>query len=524
MMVAVQVRSPVTHGEARPSLRSAGLDLIGISKRFGGVHALNDINLRIAPGTIHALIGENGAGKSTLGKVISGVLQPDRGRIAICNRPVLLRSPREALAVGIATIEQEVSLAPNLSVQDNVFLGAEPRRAGVINRRGLRRLWEETVADSGFHLTGSELVKGLPLGPRQQVEILRAISRQADLIVMDEPTAALGRDESRALHRDIRKLRDGGVAVLVISHFIKEVLALADSVTVLRDGRIVRTAPAREETERSLIEAMLGRPLSSVFPKKTPAPKSRSVLLEGRELVASGLDGISVEVRAGEIVGVAGLDGSGRIELGRALFGELPLASGYIRVAGSPVAMPTPRKLIRRGVSVIPPSRRDDGLFLHRSILENATISCLAEISRAGVIRRRAETRKVAHMLAQLDVPLRRCRDAVATLSGGNQQKVLFARAMMRDPVALIAIEPTRGIDIGAKASIYSLLASLAESGVGILLISSEQEELTGMAHRILVMHQGRVSAELSGPEMTEERILSAAFSNALQPKVGRND
>ncbi len=517
MMAEVRTHARVRHGEARPGLRSAALHAVAISKSFGGVCALDDVNVRIEAGTIHAVIGENGAGKSTLGKIISGVLQPDRGHIAIGDRPLVLKSPRDALAVGIATIEQEVSLVPNMSVQDNVFLGAEPRRAGVINRRGLRRLWQDAVADSGFQLAGCELVNGLPLGSRQQAEILRAISRAADLIVMDEPTAALGRDESLALQRDIRKLRDGGVSVLVISHFIKEVLALVDFVTVLRDGRVVRTAPAREETERSLIQAMLGRPLSSVFPKKSPAPKSRSVVLEGRELVASGLDRVSLSVRSGEIVGVAGLDGSGRIEVGRALFGELPLVGGDVRVGGSTVNRPSPRESIRRGVSLIPASRRDDGLFLHRSILENATISCLSEISRGGVVRRRAETRRVARVLTQLGVPLQRCKAAVATLSGGNQQKVLFARAMMREQLALIAIEPTRGIDIGAKASIYTLLGSLAQSGVGILLISSEHDELIGLAHRILVMHQGRLSAELAGPGITEEQILSAAFSNALE-------
>jgi rhamnose transport system ATP-binding protein len=519
MMTAVQTHAEAPRGEARPSLRTSGLDVVGISKRFAGVRALDEVSVRIEPGTIHALIGENGAGKSTLGKVISGVLRPDRGRIAIGGRPLLLKSPRDALAVGIATIEQEVALAQNLSVQDNVFLGAEPRRAGVVNRRGLRRLWQDAVADSGFHLTGSALVKDLPLGLRQQAEILRAISRGADLIVMDEPTAALGREESLALERDIRKLRDSGVSVIITSHFIKEVLALADFVTVLRDGRVVRTAPAREETERSLIQAMLGRPLSSVFPSKAPAATSQPVAVEADSLVTSGVHGVSLAVRAGEIVGVAGLDGSGRIEVGRALFGELPLMGGEIRVAGSPVACPSPRESIRRGMSLIPASRRDDGLFLERPILDNATIGCLAEVSRGGVVSRRAERRRIARVLDQLGVPFQRVGDAVGTLSGGNQQKVLFARAMMRHPVALIAIEPTRGIDIGAKASIYSLLRSLADSGVGILLISAEHEELIGLADRILVMHQGRLSAELTGPEMTEERILSAAFSHGLSQR-----
>jgi simple sugar transport system ATP-binding protein/ribose transport system ATP-binding protein len=507
-----------TKTDTAQGVRTAGLDVVRVTKQFGNTRALDDVTLRIEPGTVHALIGENGAGKSTLGKVISGVLQPDAGGIAIGEMPVVLRSPRDALGFGIATIEQEISLAPNLSAESNVFLGVEPQRAGMINQRQLRERWQTVAASNRTGVLPTALVGQLSLGLCQQIEILRATSRGADLIVMDEPTAALGRDEALALQQDIRELRDAGVTVLIISHFIKEVLALCDTVSVLRGGRLIRSAPAREETEQSLIQAMLGRPLGTVFKRKQVVSAAAPAVLEGRGLVAPGVDGVTLSVRAGEITGVGGLDGSGRLEVGLAMYGRLPLFAGEVRVAGKSIGRPNPRRSLAQGVSLIPESRKDDGLFLSRSVVENATIGCLSGLSTLGILRARSERRFAEKRLTNLGVPAKRLTDAVGTLSGGNQQKVLFARVMLQDPVALIAIEPTRGIDVGAKASIYALLTDLAESGVGILLISSEQEELLGLAHRIVVMRHGRVGGELAGAEMTQERILSAAFGGAPEP------
>ena len=490
-----------------------GLQVVGVSKRFGSVQALQRVGFAIRPGTIHALVGENGAGKSTLGKIVAGVIQPDEGHVEVNGTPVWLRSPRDALEAGIATIEQEISLVPGLTVQENVFLGAEPRIAGVVHRRAMARRWEEARTKSGFNLQAGVRVQSLSLGAQQQVEILRALSRSADLIIMDEPTAALNEREATALHEAIRAVTARGAAVLIVTHFLKEVLALADVITVLREGQLVRTAPAAGETEASLIRAMLGRELSSVFPAKSPPPDANPVVLSGQGVVADGVDGVSVEVRAGEIVGLAGLDGSGRSELARAIYGDVPLHAGRVRVAGRDVGRPTPRRCLKHGVSMVPASRRDDGLFLTRSIAENTTVSSVADLARAGIVRRKTEARRIADVLRRLNVPTGRSRHPVSTLSGGNQQKVLFGRALLRDTVVLIADEPTRGVDIGAKAAIYQLLADLAERGVGILLISSEPEELIGLSHRILVLRRGQVSAELTGQAITEENVLTAALT-----------
>jgi len=499
-----------------------GLEISGISKTYGSVRALEDVSFHVEPGTVHALIGENGAGKSTLGKIIAGVVQPDRGHVSLSGRVMSLRSPRDALVAGIATIEQEISLAPNLTVQDNVFLGAEPRTGGFVDRRELNRRWDAVRAESGFDLAAFDRVGSLRLGERQQVEILRAVSRQADLIVMDEPTAALSGPEVRALHETIRSVAARGASVLIVTHFLKEVLALADTITVLREGRHVRTGPASTESETSLINAMLGRDLSAVFPAKKQSSGRRPVVLSGENVVASGVDGVSIEVRAGEIVGLAGLENSGRSELARALYGDLALRGGTVTVDGHRMRRPNPRRALAHGLTMVPASRREDGLFLNRPITENSSISSLPSVSRGGVVRRRAEARQVAEVLSRLGVPADRGRSAASTLSGGNQQKVLFARALLRKTAALIAHEPTRGVDIGAKAAIYELLCTLADEGLGVLLISSEPQELIGLSHRVLVMHRGRLSDELVGPDICEERILTAALTNVREDEKDR--
>ncbi|WP_415853425.1 sugar ABC transporter ATP-binding protein [Sinomonas sp. G460-2] len=490
-----------------------GVEVRGVSKAFGAIRAVQDVCLSIRPGTVHALVGENGAGKSTLGKIIAGALQPDTGQVYIDGHAVHLRSPRDALLAGIAGMEQEISLVPDLTVQQNVFLGVEPQSLGFVRKRKLHADWEGLVAGSGFRLEGSAKARSLSLGERQQVEILRAVSRRASLIVMDEPTAALNEEEARALHTTIRSITRRGASVLIVTHFLKEVLALADTITVLREGRLVHTGPAHTQTEASLMRAMLGRELSSVFPHKTPVAPTQPSVLAGRGIVAPGVRNVSLHVRAGEIVGLAGLDGSGRTELGRALFGDLPITRGTVEVAGSPLRTASPRASLARGLSMIPASRADDGLFPVRPILENTSIGALSGLSRAGIIRRALEAERVTNLLTRLGAPTARARLAVSTLSGGNQQRVLFARAMMRETIALIANEPTRGVDIGAKAAIYDLIHSLASEGLGVLIISSEPEELIGLCHRVVVMRQGEISDELDGDDIREDRILAAALA-----------
>lgn len=488
------------------------VELEGVSKRFGGVLALDRISLEVERGSIHALVGENGAGKSTLGKIVAGALQPDEGRLLVGGEPVAFRSPREALAGGIAAIAQELSIVPQLSVAENVFLGAEPRRAGWVRRRGLRKRYDELAAMAGFELPAERSAGRLRTAEQQQVEILRALSRDTELIVMDEPSGALAGPDVERLHEIIRSLARSGKTILLVSHFLREVLELADSVTILRDGRLVRTSPAAEETEDSLIQGMLGRPLGAAFPPKPKLSADAPVALAVRDLRAPGVLGVSLELRAGEILGVAGLIGAGRTELARAIFGADRRTAGAVELAGGAGMEGGPGASLRRGLAMLPESRKDDGLVFGRSVAENVCLSSLRGVSRAGVVNRKAERAAAARVLEGWDLKAR--SDApVASLSGGNQQKVLFARMLMCSPSVLIADEPTRGVDVGAKRAIYDLLVSLAERGLGVLLISSEVEELLGLAHRVLVMRAGRVVAELSEAEMSESAILAAAFA-----------
>jgi simple sugar transport system ATP-binding protein/ribose transport system ATP-binding protein len=489
------------------------VELAGVSKHFGAVRALDAVSLSIARGSIHALVGENGAGKSTLGKIVAGVLAPDEGQLLLDGEEVVLRSPREALERGVATIAQELNVVGQLSVEDNVFLGAEPRGGGFVARRALRRRYEQLARDAGFDLPATALAGRLPPAEQQKVEILRALSRDAALIVMDEPTASLGAEETAKLHEIVRSLARSGRTVLLVSHFLREVLALADEVTVLRDGRVVRTSPAAEETEESLIHAMLGRPLTAAFPPKRVAAADAPAVLTVRDLHAPRVEGVSFAVRAGEIVALAGLVGAGRTELARAIFGaERPTAGSVELASGEPLSG-GPRARLRAGVAMIPESRKDDGLLLGRSVNENVSLASLASVSRYGFVRRGAERRRTREALDRWTVRARGPGAPVSSLSGGNQQKLLFARMLLCGPRVLVADEPTRGVDVGARRAIYDLLASLADEGLGVLLISSELEEVLGLAHRVLVMRAGRITEELEGERMTEEAVLAAAFA-----------
>jgi simple sugar transport system ATP-binding protein/ribose transport system ATP-binding protein len=492
----------------------AHLELHGVSKQFGGVRALDDVSLAVAGGTVHAIVGENGAGKSTLGRIVAGVLSADGGRVLLDGAPASFRSPRYALEQGVAAIAQEPSLVPELTVAENVYLGSEPRRLGFIRRRRLRRAYADLAARAGFDLPGQARAATLRTAEQQKAEILRALSRDARIIVMDEPSAALSAPETAQLHEIVRALASRGTTILLISHFLREVLELADTVTVLRDGKLVRTAPASEETEASLVEAMLGRPLTTTFPEKRPPDADTALALSVHDLVAPGVADVSFEVRAGEIVGIAGLVGAGRSELVRAVFGANRMKAGETRLASGRAVGKSPRRSLDSGVAMIPESRKDQGLVFGRSVIENVTLAELAELSTLGVVRRRAERRSATRILDRCDVRGASYSAPVGALSGGNQQKVLFARMLLGEPRVLLADEPTRGVDVGAKRAIYELLVSLAESGMAIVLISSELEEILGLAHRVLVMRAGRLVAELGGDAMTEAAILAAAFAD----------
>jgi ribose transport system ATP-binding protein len=485
----------------------------GISKHFGATKALSEASVAVRSGSVHALVGENGAGKSTLGKILAGVLTPDNGELLINGAPVSLRSPREALEHGIAAIGQEPSVVPQLSVAENVFLGAEPKTLGIVRRRALQKRYEATIRATGFDLRGDAPASSLRIAGQQEVEILRALSRAAEVVIMDEPTAALSGPEIARLHEVVRGLAAQGTTVLLISHFLREVLDLADTVTVLRDGRVIRTAPTAEESEGSLVEAMLGRPLAATFPAKRAPATDAPVVLAIKGLRAPGIDRVDLTIRAGEIMGLAGLVGAGRSELAHAVFGATATQAGVVELNGAPLAG-RPRQRLRAGVSLIPESRKDEGLLLHRPVFENASLASVGRLSRLGFVARRRERTVTKAMLVRCDVRSRNNSLPIRELSGGNQQKVLVARTLLCGPSLVIADEPTRGVDVGAKLAIYELLAGLAEDGLGILLISSELEEIVGLAHRVAVMRAGRIVAEFAGDSLDETAILAAAFGN----------
>ena len=484
----------------------------GISKQFGETRALSEVSLGVLPGSIHALVGENGAGKSTLGRIIAGAIQPDAGVVVIDGEPVELTRPRDALERGIALIAQELALVPALAAGENVLLGVEPRRIGFVNRRRLRERYRDLAAEAGFELPEGVPIGALPVGQQQQVEILRALARDARLIVMDEPTARLSAAEAQKLHATIRSLAASGRSVMLISHFLKEVLEVADTVTVLRDGVLVSTGPTADVSEARLIEAMLGRRLTAQFPDRRPPATDVSDVLETRGLTGVGFDDVSIRAAAGEIVGLAGLVGSGRSELAHALAGAAPILGGELAVAGRNRRFRSPREARAARVAMIPESRRDQGLFGLRPVRENVSIASLDAFTRLGLVDRRRERDATGSALERVQV-VGAAEASVLTLSGGNQQKVLLARSLLLTPALLVADEPTRGVDVGAKRAIYELLVELAADGMGILLISSEMEEILGLSHRTYVMRSGRITAELAGSAMTEAAILAAAFA-----------
>jgi len=505
-----------------PNLQGAHVELQDIGKSFGGTRALEGVSLTIVRGSIHALVGENGAGKSTLGKIIAGAHAPDDGQILLAGEPVRFRSPRDAINAGVNLIAQELSIMGSLTVEQNVFLGVEPSQAGFQNRRELRRRYNELAASVGFELDGGASAGSLRTADKQKVEILRALCRNAELIVMDEPTAALSRPDVDALHGVIRQLARNGTTVVLVSHFLGEVLELADEVTILRDGRLVQTVPAAGQSEESLMAAMLGRSLDATFPARVPVAGDARIVLSVRDLAAPGVNGVSFDLRAGEILGLAGLVGAGRTEVARAIYRANRVQSGSVTVSTSDTAgrrqvnvTGTPRTAMRAGVLMIPESRKEQGLLLGRPVRENVSLSTLAQVSRFGLVRPGPERRTVRDMLSRVDARGGGKGGQAApasTLSGGNQQKLLFARSLLSDPTVLIADEPTRGVDVGAKRAIYELLTALTADGLGILLISSDVEEILGLAHRVLVMRGGRVVTELTGENATEAAILGAAF------------
>lgn len=490
------------------------LDIRGVGKSFGATRALHDVSVEIRVGSVHAFVGENGAGKSTLGKIVAGVFPPDQGQLVLRGEPVAFGSPREALARGIALVAQEVALVPQRTVAENVFLGAEPRTLGFVRRGELLEQFRRVVSGAGFEVPANAIVGALPLAKQQQVEILRALARDAELIVFDEPTAALSATEAQRFHEIVRRIVESGRTVILVSHFLNEVLELADTVTILRDGEVVRTGPAAAETEDTLVAAMLGRSVGRTYPPKQVPAADAPVALTVRDLKATGVAGASLDVRAGEIVALAGLVGSGRSEFARAIFGAVPSVATELRAGDRPLPG-KPLGSIKANVAMIPESRKDDGLMLRRPVRENVSLASLRRLGRFGFVRRRLESERVREALTNVAATTA-LETPPEALSGGNQQKLMFARALLADPAVLIADDPTRGVDVGAKRDLYQLIVELAARGVAVVLISNDIEEILGLAHRVVVMRTGRVVAELTGDRITEEAILASSFGRAL--------
>ncbi|MDI6894511.1 MAG: sugar ABC transporter ATP-binding protein [Bacillota bacterium] len=488
--------------------------LRSISKRFDGVEALRDVSLAIERGTIHALVGENGAGKSTLGKIMGGVYRPDSGQILVEGRPVAYGSPRDALADGIALISQEVALVSQRTVLDNVFLGIESIRRGFVQNGEMRKRYEQLTTHSGLYIPPDALVSSLRLAEQKKVEILRAVARDARLIIMDEPTAALSAEETQRLFSLIRRLKAIGTTIVYVSHFLEEVLSLADTVTVLRNGQCIRTSPVSQETPESLVESMLGRYVSLGFPEKIYPAARAPVALSVNGLDRNGaFADISFEIRAGEIVGLAGLVGSGRSEVARAIFGADRRTAGTIRVRGKVVNPRSPREAIEAGIALLPESRKLQGLILKLPVGHNVSLPYLRQVAWGPFVRSHIEHRRVGQLLSELDVRPADPRVEARSLSGGNQQKVLFAKWLFGQPYVLIADEPTAGVDVGAKRAIYRLIHSLGREGVAVLLISSDLAEVLGLAHRVLAMRRGRIVGEFSGSELTQDGVMHAIFA-----------
>lgn len=491
-------------------------ELRGITKQYPGVLALKGVDFDVRTGEVHALAGENGAGKSTLMKVLGGEITPDRGEIRLGGSQVHLRSPKDALAFGISVVHQELVTAPMLSVTENILLGRLPRKFGRVQWQVAHRQAREVLDRLGVQISERTEMQRLSLGQQQLVEIARALVRDTALLVLDEPSAILGQAELETLYSVINTLRDQGVGVVYISHRLPEVLSLSDRVTVLKDGQLQTTLPVKELDEERLVTLMTGRELS--MPPKSALPADAEVLLQVESLLVRGARGpVDLTVRAGEILGLAGLVGSGRTEVARAIIGADP-APGRVRVAGRPIRRRSPRSCRRRGLAYLPEDRKDQGLLLHRSIRENIGLASLKSRSRWGLLRASQDKSETHKFATAVGLKARDLNANAATLSGGNQQKVMLARWLATDPTVLILDEPTRGIDVGSKSEIYRLMRQLTDSGRAVVMISSEIEEILSMSDRVVVMRGRSVVAELAGSQITEQAVTRAAIVEERSP------
>jgi ABC-type sugar transport system ATPase subunit len=501
-------------------MSSTFLEMRSISKSFPGVKALDGVSMVIERGQVHALLGENGAGKSTLMKILSGVYTADEGQILIEGQQVEFHNTRLAETAGIAIIHQELNLIPQMTVAENIFLGREPKTGlGLVDYKSMRLRAKAELQQLEVDIPVDARVAQLRVGEQQLVEIAKALSLHAKVVIMDEPTSALSESEAEKLFKVILNLQKGGVAIIYISHKLEEIFHVAQSVTVLRDGKYIGTHKVADTTAGQLVNMMVGRDLSELFPKQILGAGEELLAVEGLTIKhplqthRNMLQDISLTLRRGEILGIAGLMGAGRTELLMTLFGAAPgeLLSGQIRIKGQRVDLQSPLQAIKHGLALVTEDRKAQGLFLQLPVQWNITMANLKKAVKNGILRRSLEREMAQKYVEQLHIKVPSLAGAVETLSGGNQQKVILAKWLATQPAVLLLDDPTRGIDVGAKAEIYQLMNQFAELGMGIIMVSSELPEVLAMSDRILVLSEGRIAAEFSHDEATEEKIMAAA-------------
>ena len=487
---------------------TASVRFDGVTKRFPGVVALDRVSFEIAGGSCHALCGENGAGKSTLGKLLAGIYSPDEGQVIIGGQPVRFASPTDALGAGVAMVHQELSFCENLSVAENLCLSRLPSTRGFVSKREMRRRAEAMLAPIDVALDVTRAVGSLTIGQQQMLQIASAIGQGARLIVFDEPTSSLSQHEAERLYSIIGRLRERGVTCIYVSHRLEEIFLLCDTITVLRDGQHVATRPVAAVDRAALVEMMIGRKIEEYFPSHARAVPGEELLRVARLSSPAGFSDVSFALRAGEVLGFAGLVGAGRSEVAGALFGLDRHSTGDVWVRGRPAAMSSAAQAIARGIGLVPEDRKRQGLVLSMDVLNNATLSILPAIAKRGFITRAGERQVAEPYFERLRVKSPRFDTLVAALSGGNQQKIVLTKWLAARCPILILDEPTRGVDVGAKAEIHALIDELAAAGNAIILISSEMPEVLNLSTRILVFRAGRVVGELSRAEANQESLM----------------
>lgn len=488
------------------------IEMQNISKAFNGNPVLKDVHFSLRTGEVHALMGENGAGKSTLMKILTGVYQRDTGRIRIDGKEINFKSAKEAESYGVTFIHQELNILPNLTVAENMFLGKDLTygKTGIVKEKEMNKAAEQQLESLGIHLKGSTLAGDLSVGHQQMIEIAKALMTQAKVIIMDEPTAALTDREIEILFKVVNKLRKEGISFVYISHRMEEIFAICDTITILRDGEYVGTRIIKETSFDEVVNMMVGRSIGERYPKRMA--QIGDILLEVKGATKrNAFHDISFEVRKGEVLGVAGLMGAGRTEIMKAIFGYEKLDAGTIFIDGQPVKIKNPMDAIRHGIAFITEDRKSEGLILDFSINENLTLPNLKRISKRSIIQKSEETEFTKTMMKRLNVKAANSQQAVKLLSGGNQQKVVLAKWLGTNPKILILDEPTRGVDVGAKKEIYSIINDLTEQGVSIIMVSSELPEILGMSDRVLIIHEGHVGGVLDKDEATQESIMAIA-------------